>query len=293
MSKTAENPGNDLIVVRQLPVIEDQLLAVKESIEARVKDALSLVCTEDTYKDIKKIRSDLNKEFQQLESRRKEIKVQILAPYEKFEGVYRECAGDIYKNADIKLGEKIREVENGLKQQKADDLEKFFAEYRESLGLPVDFVQLSDAGIKIGLSDSKVSLHRQASEFLDRIDSDLKVINTQEHRDEILVEYTGKFNLSAAMLIVDNRHKMIAAEKARQEEIKARQQAAQAAAQAVQETVHAETPAAIQPPVKTPDPEAVPAAPVMYKATFTVTATIDGLKALKQFLNEGGYQYEC
>lgn len=293
MSKTAENPGNDLIVVRQLPVIEDQLLAVKESIEARVKDALSLVCTEDTYKDIKKIRSDLNKEFQQLESRRKEIKVQILAPYEKFEGVYRECAGDIYKNADIKLGEKIREVENGLKQQKADDLEKFFAEYRESLGLPVDFVQLSDAGIKIGLSDSKVSLHRQASEFLDRIDSDLKVINTQEHRDEILVEYTGKFNLSAAMLIVDNRHKMIAAEKARQEEIKARQQAAQAAAQAVQETVQAETPAAIQPPVKTPDPESVPAAPVMYKATFTVTATIDGLKALKQFLNEGGYQYEC
>ena len=142
MSKTAENPGNDLIVVRQLPVIEDQLLAVKESIEARVKDALSLVCTEDTYKDIKKIRSDLNKEFQQLESRRKEIKVQILAPYEKFEGVYRECAGDIYKNADIKLGEKIREVENGLKQQKADDLEKFFAEYRESLGLPVDFVKL-------------------------------------------------------------------------------------------------------------------------------------------------------
>ena len=293
MSKTAENPGNDLIVVRQLPVIEDQLLAVKESIEARVKDALSLVCTEDTYKDIKKIRSDLNKEFQQLESRRKEIKVQILAPYEKFEGVYRECAGDIYKNADIKLGEKIREVENGLKQQKADDLEKFFAEYRESLGLPVDFVQLSDAGIKIGLSDSKVSLHRQASEFLDRIDSDLKVINTQEHRDEILVEYTGKFNLSAAMLIVDNRHKMIAAEKARQEEIKARQQAAQAAAQAVQETVQAETPAAIQPPVKTPDPESVPAAPTMYKATFTVTATIDGLKALKQFLNEGGYQYEC
>ena len=293
MSKTVENTGNDLIVVRQLPVIEDQLLAVKESIEARVNDALSLVCTEDTYKDIKKIRSDLNKEFQQLESRRKEIKVQILAPYEKFEGVYRECAGDIYKNADIKLGEKIREVENGLKQQKADDLEKFFAEYRESLGLPVDFVQLSDAGIKIGLSDSKVSLHRQASEFLDRIDSDLKVINTQEHRDEILVEYTGKFNLSSAMLIVDNRHKMIEAEKARQEEIKARQQAAQAAAQAVQETVQAETPAAIQPPVKTPDPEAVPAAPALYKATFTVTATIDGLKALKQFLKEGGYQYEC
>lgn len=299
MNKPVENnTGSELIVVKQLPVIEDQLLAVKERIEARVNDALSMICTEDTYKDIKKIRSDLNKEYQELEKRRKEIKGQILAPYEKFEGVYKECAGDLYASADRQLGEKIREVENGLKQQKADDLAKFFDEYRESLGLPADFVQLEAAGIKIGLSDSKVSLHRQATEFLDRISSDLKVIETQENRDEILAEYAGKYNLSAAMLIVDNRHKMIAAEKARREEIQARQQAIQTAEQAVQETVKAETPAAVVPsviqaPVKSIDPEAAPAAPALYKATFTVTATIDGLKALKQFLNEGGYQYEC
>ena len=51
----------NLIVVKQLPVIEDQLLAVKNSIEERVATALSLVCTEETYKDIKKVRSELPK----------------------------------------------------------------------------------------------------------------------------------------------------------------------------------------------------------------------------------------
>lgn len=44
---------NNLIVIKQLPVIEDQLQAVKKSIEERVELALSLVCTEETYKDIK------------------------------------------------------------------------------------------------------------------------------------------------------------------------------------------------------------------------------------------------
>ena len=62
---------NNLIVIKQLPVIEDQLVAVKQSIEERVNAALSLVCTEDTYKDIKKVRSELNKEYQELEKRRK------------------------------------------------------------------------------------------------------------------------------------------------------------------------------------------------------------------------------
>ena len=54
---------NGLIIVKQLPVIEDQLAAVKESITERVNQALSLVCTEDTYKDIKKVRAELNKEY--------------------------------------------------------------------------------------------------------------------------------------------------------------------------------------------------------------------------------------
>ena len=297
MKNVPETTGsNELIVVKQLPVIEDQLLAVKASIQERVGNALSLVCTEETYKDIKKIRSDLNKEYQELEKRRKEIKGQILAPYEQFEGIYKECAGDIYIDADRKLKAKIEEVETGLKQQKAEDLEKYFAEYRESLGLPVDYVQLSDAGIKVGLSDSRVSLHKQAAAFLDRIDSDLKVIETLESRDEILAEYNGKFNLSQAMLIVNNRHQMIEAEKKRREEAQNRQQAQQAqqaAVQAVVEVANELPPAAVQAPVKAPDPEAVPEAPAVYKATFTVTATIEALKALKQFLNEGGYEYEC
>lgn len=287
----------ELIVIRQLPVIEDQLQAVKKNIEERVAMALSLVCTEDTYKDIKKVRSDLNKEYKELEARRIEVKKSVMAPYEKFEGVYKECAGDIYKRADMQLKAKIDEVEAGLRKQKADDLEKYFVEYRASVGLTEDFVFLEAAGIRIGLSDSKQSLRKQAKEFLDRIASDLQVIKTLEHQDEVLSEYRKNYNLSGAMLTVDSRHKAIEEERARREALMARMEAekaaAEAAAQAAQEAIQQEqvtAPEAVQAPVAMQDLEVSVPEVKIYEVTFTVRGTRDQLVALKQFMNEGGYE---
>ena len=283
---------NNLIVVKQLPVIEDQLVAVKASIEERVSNALSLVCTEETYKQIKQVRSELNKEYQELEKRRKEIKSQILAPYEKFDSVYRECAGDIYTRADRELKAKIDEVEDGLKKQKTDDLIIYFAEYRESLNIPEDFVTLDAARIKVGLSDSRTSLHKQAAAFLDMIKGDLEVIEKQEYCDEVLAEYKKNYNLSGAILMVCNRHKEIEEERIRREEAKAQKEAAQAAIKAVQEAAQQEEPPQLAPPQVTPPQLVYTPKEEEYRLTFTVTATMPKLKALKAFLIEGGYQYE-
>lgn len=285
----SETLGNELIVVEQLPVIKNQLLAFKGSVEKRVKDALSLVCNEDTYKEIKKVRSELNKEYELLENRRKEIKGQILAPYEEFEAVYKDCAGGLYADADRKLAAKIREVEDGLKAEKKHDLENYFYDYLRSVGIDPSFVSIDDAKIKVGLSDSKTSLHKQAAAFIDRIVDDLKVIDALESRDEVLAEYSQDYNLSKAMLTVENRKKLIEAERQRREAAKAAQEAAKAAEVKVAEAVkEAEAPEAsvVMAPVKQPVEEKI------LTCTFTVRATRDKLLALKAFLNEGGYDYE-
>ena len=287
---------NNLIVIKQLPVIEDQLMAVKHSIEERVSVALSLVCTEDTYKDIKKVRSELNKEYQELEKRRKEVKAQILKPYESFEGVYKECIGDLYARADNQLRQKINEVENDLRKQKKEDLAAYFAEYQESLHIAEDFVSLDKAGIKIGLSDSKAALRKKAAEFLDRIASDLQVIETLEASAEVMAEYWKTYNLSGAMLIVDERHKAIEAEKARREAalaaMEARKAEEAAAAEAVKEAMQEAPPQAVSAPVKMPDPETAVSQEPIYSTTFKVTANLEKLRALKNFLTDGGYDYE-
>ena len=294
--KVAQNveQNTELIVVTQLPVIKDQLIEVKGRIEERVNNALSLVCTEETYKQVKQVRSELNKEFTELEDRRKEIKAQILKPYQDFEAVYKDCAGDLYKAADIKLRDKIAEVENGLKQEKATDLLAYFTDYRASLGIDEDYVSLSDAGIKIGLSDSRKSLHEQAAAFLDRIKADCEVIDTLAHGDEVGVEYRKNgFNLTGAMLTVENRHRMMEAEKARKEQARAAEEAAKIAAQNVQAIVESEPPM-ITAPVAAPVAEPIPnEAQVELTCTFTVKATREKLVALRDFLVEGGYEYVC
>lgn len=213
--------SNELIVVRQLPVIEDQLRTVHDTIQARVSAVLEMECTEETYKEVKKARSELNAQFRALEDRRKEVKAQIEAPYKKFELVYKACAGDLFAQADKQLAAKIAAVESGLKQKKADAVRAYFEEYRDSLGIPSDLVSYDHAGIAVTLSASAKSLKTQAKEFLDRISGDLALIDTQEHKDEILVEYRKSLNVSQAVTAVTNRHAAIERQRRMREEMAA------------------------------------------------------------------------
>lgn len=294
--------NDNLIIVRQLPVIEDQLLQVKASIESRVSEALSLACTEDTYKAVKKARSELNKEYTELERRRKEVKASILAPYEQFEKLYKECAGDIYTQADNQLKARISEVEEGLKQQRLDDLLAYFEEYRQSLGLDPDLATFDASGIKVTLSDSQKALKTKAKAFLDRVAGDLELIETQELKEEILVEYRRTLNISAAVTTVNNRHKAMEAERRRRETATVTRSALGASSAKVEETVR-ETAAGpgLMPPVASPvedapAPEDMPpaeqTAEKLYSTAFRVTGSLDQLKALKKFLVDGGYTYE-
>ena len=294
---------NGLIIVKQLPVIEDQLAAVKESITERVNQALSLVCTEDTYKDIKKVRADLNKEYAELEAKRKEVKTAVLAPYERFEKVYKECAGDLYADADRKLKAKIAEVEEGLRQQKITAVCDYFVEYRESLGLTEDLVKYDDMGLKVGLSDSLTGLKKKVKDFLDHISDDLKAIESHEDKDEIMTEYRRGFNLANALSTVAARHKAIEDAKRLREEAEARRKAQEEREKELAAVIAAQTeqvapvaaPVAVEVAQVIPEPVAVPAAPEAektYSTSFKVTGTLDQLKALKKFLVEGGYTYE-
>ena len=294
---------NELIIVKQLPVIEDQLAAVKASITERVNQALSLVCTEETYKDVKKVRSDLNKEYAELETRRKEVKAAVMAPYEKFEAVYKDCAGDLYREADLKLKKKIAEVEDGLRKQKEEKLLVYFNEYRESVSISQDFVSFEDTGIKVGLADSLTSLKKRAKDFLDHIAEDLKAIDTHEDRDEILTEYKRGYNLGTAMSTVAARHKAIEEARKAREEAEARRRAQEEQEKSLEAVIAAQVaqdapiaaPVAVEVVEAVPEVTPVPEAPVAektYSTSFKVTGTLEKLKALKAFLVEGGYEYE-
>lgn len=208
----------DLIEVKQLPIIEQQLRNVSVEIEEKVEKATSLVCTEETVKTIKEVRADLNKDFKEFETQRKTVKEAVLKPYNEFESIYKECITDKFKNADIVLKQKIDTVENELKAKKEQEVKDHFEEYKTANS--IDFIKYEQAKINVTLTASMKSLKGQVKEFIDKIVDDLKLIDTQEHKAEILVEYKQTLNVSNAITTVMNRFKAVEEEQKKQEELK-------------------------------------------------------------------------
>jgi len=276
--------SNEIIVVKQLPVIEQQLAQIKAKVTERVSAVTKLICTEETVKEIKKARTELNAEFKAWEDKRKEVKTAVMSPYEQFEAVYKDCISDSYKAADKDLKQKIDEVEQELKSKKAAEVRSYFEEYLASKD--IDFVTYEQAGINVTLSASLKSLKEQAKTFIDRIESDMKLIETfTDLKAEILVEYKKSLNVSDAITGVKARAKAVQEEQARQE-AEAEKRAAEA--QRV-EAIKAAIPAAVEAPT---EQQAAPAPEKKFCIRFTVKGTKEQLIALKKFLNEGEYEYE-
>jgi len=282
---------NELIIVKQLPIIEERLRTIREQIEARTNEALSLACTEDTVKQIKKVRAELGKGFRELEAQRKAVKAKVLAPYEQFEAIYKECVTDVFGPADVELKRRIDEVEISLKAEKRQEVAAYFDEYAAALG--IDFVPFDNAGISVSMTASMKSLRAASKDFLDRVARDLEMIDTQEHKDEILVEYKKTLDVSRSVTTVSKRHEAIALEQRRREEMRIAKEQRVAAAEKTISAAEENAPLA-------PPKAAVEEEPsideengnALYSTTFTVTGTIKQLKELKDFLVNGGYQYE-
>ena len=279
----------NLIVIKQLPQIEEHLKDLSSEIDVKVENAKKLVCTEETVKIVKQVRADLTKDFKNLEEQRKTVKEQILAPYMQFEEIYKTYVSNKYKEADIDLKQKIDSTENELKKQKEQEIKKYFEEYKTANN--IDFVDFKQANINVTLTASKKNLKEQAKTFIDKIVDDLKLIETQEGKEEILVEYKRNLNVSKSIQEVANRHKLLEEEKKRQEELKNKQleEAQRQADMSIKKqevaTKNALDNFVIEPPKVIEQEE-------ILTLKFKVRGTRSKLRELKRFLEDGGYDYE-
>ena len=273
----------ELIQVVQLPVITEKLELIKKQIESAVEYVLSLDCNENTYKEIKKLKAELNKQYLELDEKRKQAKKAVLAPYNEFEAVFNKYVRDVFKPAEKQISERISSVENSLKAAKKKEIEEHFNEYAKSIG--IDFVSFERLQLNITMSASLKSLKKQVKEFLDNVIQDLAPIATQSHSPEILIEYRKSLNASQSILAVQERYRALEeleAKKAESEAEAAQQaEAIKKVDEAIQEFSAPQTEEAMS-------EENEP----IYETIFTVRGTMGQLKALKAFLKEGGYDYE-
>lgn len=219
-----DNP--DLIVINQLPVISEQLDKVKAEIQRRTAFADTVTVSEENRQEIKKMRAAMNAEKSRLDDVYKTAIEKVIAPIQAVQDKYKDCVG-LYTKANSQLKAKIDVIEDGLKLEKENSVKEYFEELVTAK--KIDFISFERLGLKITLSVSEKKLKEQVNNIVERVATDLKAIEIQENKEEILVEYKKSLNVSEAVSIVDARHKAIQAEKerkAKQAEQRARELAA-------------------------------------------------------------------
>lgn len=298
----------EYITLKQLPVIDERLREVKEKWELVAKDAETLVATDENFKEVKSMRANIRKEYAELDSAYKKIKKAYMEPWDALDRTYKECIKDPYERADASLKSKVDSISDERILQKKKELFSYYEEYRQSLGLDANIANAERSGIKVGLSDSMKSLKDRARAFLDGIDSDIKMIDTLEDRDEIYVEYRMSLNVTDAVTKVNERHRLADEERRRreaelfkQEERRKAREIAEATGEPVEDqysgsdgAVEEDEP--LQAPVAESfaedASEATGTKEKVYVTAFRVSGTLGMLKELKAFLENGGYQYE-
>ena len=116
------------------------------------------------------------------------------------------------------INQQVANYENKQKEIKEQKIKDYFEEYKTANN--IDFITYEQVKINVTLSASEKNLKEQVKNFIDKIKDDLNLIETQEYKAEILVEYKQTLNVSNAITTVVNRFKAVEEEKKRQEEIK-------------------------------------------------------------------------
>lgn len=286
-----------VITLKQLPIIEEHLQLVKADVETRTKNAMQLVCTEETRGDVKKIRTELGKEFASMEEQRKRVKEAIMEPYNQFEAVYKDCISDPYKKADAELKRRVDEVEAGLKADKTKAVQAYFDELCKANNLP--WLRFEQMNLKIGLSTSVNGTKTALTSTVLKIAEEVQELSQHDNAAELLVEYKKSLNVALALSTVRARHEQIELQKQQEAERRAALEQQRAAEEKVQQAIEEAQQDAAQLPVEEvfePDEEPPAEAPTtaqdVYEVKFTVRGTIDQLRNLKQFILQEGMSYD-
>lgn len=268
---------NELITLEQLPIIKYALEQLSIDIKERTDKIDSLIVNEDTIKDIKQLRASLNKEFNELETQRKNIKNAIMQKYNDFEEIYKEKVSNLYKNADETLKNKIDNVENELKAEKEIELREFFNQYKEEYNLE-NIVAFEMIGLNITLSASMKSLKDQIVEYCTRVRDEIDTILLEDDKDEIFLEYKmNGLDYPKAKATILNRKKQLEELKKQEVIIEEQQKQNEKIEEKVEELIA---------------PKPIFENEEVLEVSFTIKTTKDKILKLKEFLKENGIEYE-
>lgn len=270
--------------IKSVGEIESNMKEVKGYVEELNNYYKNINFTEETMKEAKDEKAKVNKFKTQVEDYRKNIVAEYNKPIKTFEETARETEKLLTETYNT-INKQVSSYEDEQKRKKEQQIKDYFEEYKTANN--IDFIRYEQAKINVTLNASLKSLKEQAKIFIDKIADDLRLIETQECKEEILVEYKQNLNVSRAIQEVANRHKLLEEEKRKQEEkvvtivSNENHEIAKESYEQLEEVFNK--------PLE--QPEEVKQEEIL-TLKFTVRGSREKLKELKNFLIQGGYDYE-
>ena len=313
LSLVIENPAQGQFLKR-IDWNRDEFMQLVQSAMERYK---GVTFTEDQVKEAKEERARLNALKKAISDRRIQVKNEVMAPYTRFESEVKEVVA-LIDGPIAEIDRQIKAYEDSQKEGKKEALLQYFVETAADLDGILTFERVFDRrylNVSITLAKAK----KDIADKVERIRADLRTIESIEDEYRIIVKdaYLRTFDMSQAM---GEMYRM--KDLKRQEEERRAAADREAAARRAQGNVTAQpgnTPSIVgkNPAVQNAHPETEPRRPVSapsadgqgslpsaqdpfinppkpkrYKASFTVTGTMDEILSVKQFLVDNGIKFE-
>lgn len=290
---------NEIAVVEQLPKIIDKMEEIGTDLEKRLEELKldELVCTEETRKGITDLRTSLKKEQAEFENQRKNIKNEIMAPYEEFNKIYDANIKSKYTNAISVLTEKIAVVENTIRENTKTKMVEFFEEKRNASNIKPEWLSFDELNTKISINqltpkgELVKKVKDEINDAVETIKTCIDTINSMQNKEEILVEYLKHKNLQMAIKEVNDRHEILNQVQRDYEAVEEIQVQEEQAIEKVNEVLEAPVEGQMsiddfeEEPVQEPVEE-------LLEAKFKVVTTRDNLMFLVHVMKERGMTYE-
>lgn len=172
---------------------------LKEEITKKSSDYLNLVYSSDQIKDAKQDRANLRKLVTALENKRKEIKKEIMVPYDDFASKEKELV-EIINGAIENIDTQVKGYEEGLRQEKLAKVKEIYKECIGDLDRTIPFDKIFKESW-LNVSTTLKSIKEEIITIRGKIDGDLKIINAENspYIYEMKEEYLKDFDLMVAM----------------------------------------------------------------------------------------------
>ena len=265
---------------------------LKTAIATKMKDYVGLQYTEETIKEAKKDKANLNKLRTAIEDERKRIKKQCMAPYQEFEKQVKEIVVLIDKPIAL-IDKQIKEVDE---QKKAEKKEKIIQIYKENIGNLKDIFPFKRIfkDEYLNASKSMKSITEEITTVISKAKGDIKVIEELDTKYELQVKDMYIKTLDLSMALHENARLEEVARKTAEE--RAKREAAAREAEKAKEELTKDINIEPVPQVEKPKQEVVKeviqeAALEEVTVDFRVRTSVEKLMALKAFLRTNNIEF--